>query len=379
MAKVYYKIDYVMEIDRYCFILSNSNEFSDKEEFVFNKDNPLTKDQIIWIDVVDSDFIFPEDASGLFYGATNEIFNGMDRWDTSACTNMSYLFAECHNLKNSGYYQDPEFFPGAIQYYFSALGWDVSNVTDMSHMFENCVSMEEFIFNMWDTSKVTDMSYMFSRMNYSQEDITPITSIDVSDWDTSNVTNMSHMFEYLKCDPESFLELRMNNWDTSKVTDFSYMFMAMNFNFSISNFSTIKATSLNSMLSGTRLPFYDISHFDTSGADCAYMFRHCALATEINIGEMDLSSTTIVEDMFEHCQNVERIIATPGTDWSIYPESQFTTTDNVFIGCDSLLNWDGNTDLSKANNTKSDGYFTVGTKNWKKFVDHLKMMLSDIL
>ena len=62
-------------------------------------------------------------------------------WDVSRVTNMSGLFKD-------------SFFNEGIG------SWNTSAVTDMSYMFYNARSFNQPI-GTWDTSAVTDMSYMF--------------------------------------------------------------------------------------------------------------------------------------------------------------------------------------------------------------------------
>lgn len=74
-----------------------------------------------------------------------EKIDGMETWDTSSVTNMSYLFYDCC---------DP---------YLSGIeNWDVSNVTDFSYMFYggklNAYNLKE-----WDASSATKIQFMFQK------------------------------------------------------------------------------------------------------------------------------------------------------------------------------------------------------------------------
>lgn len=371
MAKVYYWTDVVPELDMECLIFSNAPKWEPGDEFYFDPDHPITEDKIIWIELVDNKFVLPSDATGLFYKAKNECFNELDRWDVSECTNMSYMFYDCKNLKNSGYYKDPEVWPSATEYLFDPYNWDTSNVTNMSHMFENCNSLNEFSLYSWDVGKVSDMSYMFSRMGYAQT-ATPITGLYIDTWDTTNVKNMSHMFEGVNCAENFTVTVNVSNWDVSNVEDFSYMFSTTNFGFNISNWDTSSAKSFRAMFSATPSTGYDISHLKTENADCSELFWWCGRLEEVNICNLDLSSTTTLSHMFGDCINLQRIVADPGTDWTQYPESQFISVADVFTNCYSLPNWTGNLDWTSANNTKSDGYFTAGPKTWVMYELYVK-------
>ena len=97
--------------------------------------------------------------SGLFYiykGDSLDIL-GLDTWDTSNVTDMSYMFASCNNLTS-----------------LNLSGWNTGNVKSMQNMFANCGIENYDFFNNWDFSKVTTTSSMFS---YAEA-----VNIDLSNW-----------------------------------------------------------------------------------------------------------------------------------------------------------------------------------------------------
>ncbi|WFQ93042.1 BspA family leucine-rich repeat surface protein [Mycoplasma feriruminatoris] len=120
--------------------------------------------------------------------------------------------------------------------------WDVSNVTDMSYMFFRAFNFNQDI-SSWDTSKVVDMNNMFSNAYKFNQPI--------GNWNVSNVTNMSSMF---------FNALSFNqpigNWNTSNVKRMACMFdCAENFNQDISNWDVSKTEYITNM-------FYEAESFD---------------------------------------------------------------------------------------------------------------------
>lgn len=72
--------------------------------------------------------------------------NGLENWNVTKVTSLSFLFGKCSKLKD-----------------ISALSsWDTSNVTSMSCMFYDCTSLEDASpIKDWDISNVTDRHQMF--------------------------------------------------------------------------------------------------------------------------------------------------------------------------------------------------------------------------
>ncbi len=109
--------------------------------------------------------------------------------DTSKITDMSELFSGNDEIKYSRDFSGIE-------------SWNVSNVTDMSYMFLNS-SFNKNI-SSWDVSNVTNMSWMFANSSFNQ---------NISSWDVSNVIDMSDMFKYAS------FNLDISSWDVSNVTN----------------------------------------------------------------------------------------------------------------------------------------------------------------
>lgn len=88
------------------------------------------------------------------------------------------------------------------------------NVVDMSEMFYGCRSLETLDLYHFDTNNVTDMSRMFTNC-YS------LTSLDLRNFDTHKVTDMSEMFA--GCNTLRYLDL--SSFDMSNVSDTRDMFV----------------------------------------------------------------------------------------------------------------------------------------------------------
>ena len=67
--------------------------------------------------------------------------DGINTWDTSGVTTMSFAFSDCESLKS-----------------LDLSNWDVSNVTNMWKTFYNCSSLTSLDLSGWNTSNVTDMT-----------------------------------------------------------------------------------------------------------------------------------------------------------------------------------------------------------------------------
>ena len=121
---------------------------------------------------------------------------------------------------------------------------DTSKVTSMSNMFENMSNVTSLDLSGFDTSKVTSMTSMFFHMS-------SVTSLDLSGFDTSNVTDMRYMFY----DMSNLTNLDLSNFNTSKVTDMASMFSSMGSitSLDVSSFDTSKVTDMSDMFADTSL------------------------------------------------------------------------------------------------------------------------------
>lgn len=118
---------------------------------------------------------------GIFSGVTNyggamSLTNiiGIENWDTSKVTNMGSVFQNCTHLQT-----------------LNVSKWNTEACTNMSFMFGSdspCI-LRNIDVSKWDTSKVTTMQAMFKCQS-------ALDFLDVSNWDTSSVTNLSGIFSY---------------------------------------------------------------------------------------------------------------------------------------------------------------------------------------
>ncbi|MBR4998676.1 MAG: BspA family leucine-rich repeat surface protein, partial [Clostridia bacterium] len=151
--------------------------------------------------------------------------------------------------------------------------------TNMSYMFYNCPNLTEIVgLNKFNTAKVTTFQYMFA---YCKN----ITTLNVSSFNTANVTNMSLMF--YNCRKLQTIT-GLNKFNTSKVTTMYTMFGVCNALTSVdlSSFNTAAVTNFSQMFhSCYALTTLDLSTFNTSAATTTVrMFYNCNKLTTIYVG-----------------------------------------------------------------------------------------------
>lgn len=126
----------------------------------------LVNDESIHLGDIDTSAI--DCMAFLFQDSTRRDFSGIESWNVSNVTNMSYMFA------------------GAKSFNQPLDSWDTSKVTDMAGMFYNATSFNQPI-GAWNVESVTDMSFMF----YGAEKFCQV----LDNWNVCNVTSMGYMFE----------------------------------------------------------------------------------------------------------------------------------------------------------------------------------------
>lgn len=137
------------------------------------------------------EYVTDPDAASIAYGP-------IETWDTSAVTDMSYLFASDPKEDNNPLFN------------FNIGNWVTSKVTTMQGMFFNAPEFNQDI-GSWETSRVNSMEAMFAlALKFNQ---------DIGDWDTSSVTNMRTMFYHAQGFNQD-----ISTWDTSSVNDMDLTF-----------------------------------------------------------------------------------------------------------------------------------------------------------
>ena len=284
------------------------------------------------------------DMSYMFYLCESISRLDLSNFDTSNVTNMNSMFGECHNLIR-----------------LNVSNFDTSNATDMFDMFFGCSSLTELNLSTFDTSKVTDMAGMFSyclnlrKLNVSNFNTTKVTTmygmftncislteLDVSSFNTSNVINMEEMFY----DCESLTELDVSNFDTSNVTIMRFMFtdcISLT-GLDVSSFNTSNVINMEEMFSSCKsLTELDVSSFNTSNVEnMAGMFADCERLTELNLSSFNTSNVVVMEAMFLNSSNLITIDFRNATFNSVTSYSYMlggTSNLSVIVKDESARSW----------------------------------------
>ena len=298
-------------------------------------------------------FSVEEDNNANFIFTVN-----FSHFNWSNFTNMYYLFKGCKGLKS-----------------IDLSNSDLSKVTDMRSTVKGCSSLESFTFPK-NLQNVLSMEDMFCECSKLQ-------SINLSNLDLSKITSMNSMF--FGCSslrsvtfPENLPNLKviermfhsctglksidLSKFDLSKVTYMDEFFNGCTSLESVTfpeNLQNVKAmkymfkscTSLKSIdLSNCNLTI--VENMNYFFQDCislesvkfpnslqignpSDMFTRCSSSLQsIDLSNIDLSKTTVMDCMFESCSKLESII---------FPKSgskNLKSIDKIFKGCSSLTSID---------------------------------------
>ena len=194
---------------------------------------------------------------------------GLDNWNTTAATNMSYMFCNCTNLTSIAS-SNPGENPSTNMTSTSASenigNLDFSNfrtakVQNFSYMFFACKALRYIKgLDNWNTTAATNMSFMFA---YDDN----LNSLDLSKFDTSQVITFEAMF--VGCEKLTSIA-GLNNWKTKSATNMSSMF-AYDYSLQkldLSSFDTRNATQYNFFLGDNKLWYLKIGKYTQLKDDC---------------------------------------------------------------------------------------------------------------
>lgn len=287
----------------------------------------------------------PVKITGTFHGLFATVYGGsrvegtapiesvdFGNADTSAITDMSYMFAQCQSLTTITIEGIDTQNVKTMHKMFSSCNsltgltltnFNTKNVTDMGRMFENCSKLVALDVSSFDTENVTDFSYMFRYCG-------SVSSLDLTNFETQNGETMQNMFD--RC--HSLKTLDLSSFVTSSVTNMDYMFGNCKelLTIKMENFDTSKVTTMAHMFSNcSKLVSLDLLSFDTSNVrNMTYMFAGCSVLTDLKIGHFDTAKVTNVSYMFHNC------LVLSALDLVNFNTSSVTSGYRMFGGCNTL-------------------------------------------
>ena len=358
----------------YVFSLVNRGDYDGPNYPWYNEVDKIKRVEI-------GQVIKPVSTAHWFDGLLFMNYGDFRNLDTSNVTDMNHMFTYTGNSSHNSFVEKANFGSAptpsqlaeliTVDYVLVGLNtWNTSKVTDMSYMFASSGYDSLNIYDIgnlsnWDTSKVTDMSYMFYSVGFN---------IGGSEYGFVAVANQSSVDKPMLLSNDSlnnakvgansgsFVLTGLNNWNVSHVTNMKYMFSNCGYKArtwsigNLSNWNTSSVVDMQSMFSESG--FYastwsvgNLSNWNTSSVeDMGGLFRGAgAEATTWSVGNLSSWNTSKVK-------NMNYMFWEAG-----YCASTFTLGD--------LSNWDVSNVVEMVNMFGSAGYsastWNVGSlKNW---------------
>ncbi len=288
----------------------------------------------------------------------------IDRLDTSAVTDMQFMFHDCSSLE-----------------YVDVFGFDTSQVERMNAMFHGCAALQGINVGGFDTSKVISMTSMFNgcsalvvldvgrfktdkvqSFDFMFNDCSSLRRLDVSGFRTPHVESFKSMF----CGCSSLRELDVSGFDTSSATDMGWMFYGCGGleALDVSGFRTGSVADFQAMFCNcSSLVELDVSGFDTSSAmRLNHMFYGCSALAALDVSGFDTSSVTDMGYMFARCPSLRAL------DVSGFITSHVEAFLGMFYKCTELAFLDvSGLDTSNATDLRymfADCLSLVNLKGW---------------
>ena len=180
---------------------------------------------------------FVSNDNALFNGCSNLVSTATDSL-TLGASNAYNMFQGCPKLGDQG----------------NMNSWDTSACTDMSYMFTECTGFSQPIGDC-DTSNVTDMNRMIHAYHGGM-----IFDQDIGNWDVSNVTNFQRFFGAFSTSSGPYPTFNnggsqsISGGDTSSATNIESMFRGCTgFNQSLAGWNVSNVTNATSFMNGCTL------------------------------------------------------------------------------------------------------------------------------
>ena len=270
------------------------------------------------------------------YFALVEYINGIELFDSSEVTDLSYAFCTLNKLKA-----------------LNINHFNTSKVISLRSTFTGLTSLTELILTNWNVENVETMNYTFAgHIDYGGE-IKITTYGDLSNWNTSKCTNMRCLFQ----NNTQLVNLNLTNWDVSKVENISHMFTncyKLSSVGDLSNWRLSSCTLMYSMFSGCNVlkTIGDTANWDTSKCtDMSRMFNNCTSLTSLNVSNWDVSNVTTFKSMFSGGNYGNPPMKIKNLNVSNWDMSSATDISFMFYGFQGC-----NLDLSKWNVSKVQNF-----------------------
>lgn len=265
-------------------------------------------------------------------------------------------FANCTTITNTSWWFY-EFY--SLTTITGLENFNTSNVTDMSYMFSGCYSLKSLDLSSINTSNVTDMSDLF-------KGCLSLTDLDLSTFNTSNVTSFYEMF--IEC--SSLKSLDVDNFNTENANNFQEMFANCSslITLDLSGFNTANATNMWGMFAYcSSLTSLNINNFHTVNVEIFQeMFEGCTSLTNLDLSSFNIVNARYMNTMFKNCSNLTTIYV--GEGWTTPQYLGPDDSGGMFSGCTALVGGAGTTyDANHVNyayahidgGSSNPGYFTA--------------------
>ena len=258
-------------------------------------------------------------------------------------TNMSYMFANCESLANTGgtSFDISNFNLGnssnlSYMFYNAKEITDImlpsrnigANATDMSHMFDGASKIPTINASNFSVANAVDMSYMFASMS-------ELTGLNLSTWMTGNVTDMSYMMA--NCKKITSLTLP-EEAELAHVTNISYMFNNIEDITTLTVPAFAAVTNMEGAFKGmndlTNLTLPD--NFIGNVTSIKSLFEGCANIKELNLTTWNTQYVIDMSYLFKDCTNLDTIKASDK-----FRVSQVTSDIDMFLNATSIVGHEG--------------------------------------
>lgn len=153
----------------------------------------------------------------------------------------------------------------------------------------------------------------------------------------------------------------LETWDTSKCSRFDTTFADCQklVNFNISQWKLPDSIIFRNMFARcNQLETIDLSFINVAVTNVEYLFHGCENLKTVIFRNADFDYLENCSACFQDCEKLQTVIVSFDTDWSRTVPDDYTHSGSTFNRCFSIQNWDETTGVTRANNIKSNGYFT---------------------